>query len=330
MLCRMGCLLVLLCTVSCGEEELFEWTPSLLSEDRTLDAQSEYIIVLGDIQTYMRYDYNLPYFRQTMDWNWSQNRYGINIKCVLQVGDVTQSNSVTQWERFYGCTAPIADRIPVVVCTGNHDYSWDGHGKIYDRSSTHINEYAAFPTTEANILARFEPDRIENIVVANDIQGAPYDVLVLEFGPRTEVLEWANDYVASRPERKFIVMTHEYLTRDGQRITAGSYAEKQLRNTTWSSPEEIWRTLVRDNDNIVCVLCGHNGFSARLFSENAAGRKVPQILFNLQTLENGGDGWVQLWEIPAQGDSISVSVYNTIRREYHPKSTTSFKFRYRY
>ena len=43
-----------------------------------------------------------------------------------------------------------------------------------------------------------------------------------------------------------------------------------------------------------------------------------------------GDSWVQLWEFPEQGDSVSVSIYNTIRREFHSNPETSFKFRYRY
>lgn len=299
-------------------------------DDHVLNTQSEYFIVLGDIQEYTcRTDW-LSYYVGTMNWIWSQYQQGQSVKCILQVGDVTYENAVSQWKNYYNPTIKIAEKIPYLTCTGNHDYSWDEKSKINDRRSTLINSYAAFPSTVKNIVAYYEEEKIENIVVKNEIFGKRYDILVLEFGPRTEVVEWANNYVSSHPERRYILMTHEFLTRDGERVSSNSYAEAQIRNSTWSSPEDIWQKLVKENDNIVCVLCGHNGFSVQLFSENMSGRRVPQILFNLQYQENGGDGWIQLWEFPKQSDSVSVSVYNTIKKEFHSDPSTSFKFRYKY
>lgn len=322
-------LILLLCVFGCKKID-FGNPPVLVREDSILNNQSAYMIVLGDIQTYTMDAVNMPYLQNTISWIWSQKQYEKNISSILQVGDVTDCNSTQHWERFYDCTLPIAKEILYVTCVGNHDYDWDAEAKINDRKSTHINKYALFPLTSRSIVEYFEKGRMENIIVANTINGERCDILVLEFGPRVEVLKWADRYVSSHPDRKFILMTHEYLTRAGKRISEESYAELQLRNTTWTTPEQVWQQLVKNNDNIVCVLCGHNGFSAQLFSENSVGRKVPQILFNLQYQNNGGDGWIQLWEFPQQGDSVSVSVYNTITREFHPDPSTSFKFRYRY
>lgn len=299
-------------------------------EDLILNNQSEYIIVLGDLQIYTSQISNLPYYKGTMDWIWSQTQYGRSINCILQVGDVTDYNSAEHWQWFYNCTVAVAEKIPYITCTGNHDYDWDENGKIYNRNSSLINSYAAFPLTYEKITTFYEEGKIDNIVVSNKIFGEIYDIIVLEFGPRTEVVRWANEYVSSHPERKFILMTHEFLSRQGERVSSGSYAEWQIRNSSWSSPEDVWQKLVKDNDNIVCVLCGHNGFSTQLYSKNTAGRDVPQILFNLQYQENGGDGMIQLWEFPENSDSVSVKVYNTIKQEFHPDSSTSFKFRYRY
>lgn len=315
-----------LCFCSCVKEpsEVFPLT----DEDGSLKNDSAYIVVLGDIQEYTTF--YMPYLNHTMNWIRAQKLGGEAIDCILQVGDVTNTNNIAQWSHFYNATASVADEILYITCTGNHDYDWDRNQKINDRLSTRINEYASFPLTYAHIVAAFEPGRMENIVVKTTIGDFPCNILVLEFGPQAEVVEWANQYVIAHPDEKFILMTHEFLTGKGIRIASGSYAERQFHNTTWSSPEQVWQNLVKDNDHIICVLCGHNGFSAQLFSENSAGREVPQILFNLQYQENGGDGWVQLWEFPVQGDSVSVSVYNTIRREVHSDPATSFKFRYRY
>ena len=313
-------LLLLFFTSSCEKIEANNYEPHLLDKDPLLTSGSVYIAVLGDIQTYTNNNSYMPYLQHTMDWLFSQKRYGYSIDCILQVGDVTNNNTPVQWERFKNVTGPIAKEILYVACTGNHDYDWEG-SNINNRTSTRINDYALFPLTKANIIASFEPGKIENVVVSLMIHDEPYDLIVLEFGPRTEILKWADDYVSSRPNRKFILMTHEFLTAKGVR---SSY----IKN--WNSPEQVWQHLVKDNDNIVCVLCGHNGFSAKLFSKNSAGREVPQILFNLQYQVNGGDGWVQLWEFPEQSDSVTVSIYNTIRREFHTDPSTSFKFRYRY
>ena len=300
-----------------------------IPQNATLVNNAEYIIVLGDIQEYTNSSVCETYLHRTMGWISAQKQYGGQINCVLQVGDITNGNLRSQWDRFYNSTISTAEEILYVTCTGNHDYDWDSNYKINDRESTHINEYAKFPLTQENIVEYFETDKIENIVVANTIHNERYDILVLEFGPRTEVVEWANKYVSVNSDRKFILMTHEFLTREGERINTDSYAERQFRNTTWSSPEIVWQKLIDNNDNIVCVLCGHNGFSKQLYTKNRVGREVPQILFNLQYQENGGDGWVQLWEFPERSDSVTVKVYNTISYKNHPDSLT-FKFRYRY
>ena len=140
-------------------------------------------------------------------------------------------------------------------------------GEIVDRYSSLFTEYITPCAQNWPIASYFEPRRLENIVVSGQLQQMPYDILCLEFGPRSEVIAWANRYVASHRDRKFILLTHEFLTRNGERINKGSYAELQLRNTSYSTPEQLWQKLIKNNDNILCVLCGHNGFMQHLFSK---------------------------------------------------------------
>ena len=320
--------LLFILTISCEKKEFDR--QYLLPVDSILDTESTYIAILGDIQSYTYSEDYMPFLEYTMNWLRSQKRHGKNVVCILQDGDVTNGNTSVEWQRFNRVTETAAEEILYVASTGNHDYDWDKDNKIIGRRTTHISKYASFPLTLSKIEACYESGRIENMVIHNEIYGSRYDILVLEFGPRKEVLKWAQDYVSSHPDHNFLLLTHEYLTSEGKRITNDSHAELQLKNTTWSVPEDIWQKLVKNNDNIVCVLCGHNGFSSQLFTTNSFGREVPQILFNLQFLENGGDGWIQLWEFPPQSDTVNVSVYNTIRREIHPDKSTKFKFRYRY
>lgn len=321
--------------ISCSNDWNKTETPVVyklaLSLDTNLNEDSEYVVVLGDIQEYTAGKGYEGYYATTMNWILSQYMLGINIRCILQVGDLTNYNAENQYNVFYHYTLPVAEYLPFIACIGNHDYVWDKNGLINNRDRTSFSDYISFDSTDSLVVDRFESARMENIVVKNTIGGEPYNILVLEFGPRTEVLEWADAYVKQHQDSKFILLTHEYLTKKGERISYNSSAELQFRNTTWSSPEQVWQNLVKENDNIVCVLCGHNGFSTHIFSENSAGRQVPQILFNLQYQPNGGNGLIQLWEIPHNSDTIYIRTYDTVLQQWYADDEAhKFNFNYKY
>ena len=306
-----------------------DYHPTMVEADSVLKSDSEYIIVLGDLQCYTNISDYFSYYRDTMDWIWSQQQHGKNIKCVLQTGDITENNLRSQYDVFREFTAPTAEVLPYIACTGNHDYDWVDGSLIMDRNSTLFSEYLTFNVVDAKVEARFEPGRMENVIVRNIINGRRYDIIALEFGPRKEVVEWVKEHVLSHPERRYIVLTHEHLTSKGELATNGVYSVSQFRNTTVTTPKQLWENLISENDNIVCLLCGHNGFSAHLTTLNKSGRDVEQILFNLQYQANGGDGWVQIWEFPKDKDYATVDVYNTITSQFHP-DIHSFQFKYRY
>ena len=322
---------VLAAFTSCESQEVYEPTPlALMDLDKNPDLTSEYIVVIGDIQEYTANPALMPYYEATVQWIYSQYMQGMDIKCVLQVGDLTASNLYNEYQSFYNVTLPLAEEIPYIACIGNHDYTWGPNGEIGDRNQTWFSSYVSFDLTKSLIVDRFEEGRMENIVVKNYIWGKPYCILVLEFGPRKEVLEWANQYVSTHKDLKFILMTHEYLKGDA--MVMNSTAEAQFRNISCSSPEQIWRSLIKDNNNIAWVLCGHNGFYAHLASLNAYGRGVLQVLFNLQYQKNGGDGMIQLWEFPQGQDSAIVRIYNTISRQWFTQDgkVVELKFKYKY
>lgn len=327
MLHKLYGLILLFIFSGCGDyAELGE--PVVIKEH--FDTESEYIVLVGDIQEYTYNEYLAPYLDYTMRWLYLAKDMGVNIKSVLLTGDITSENTREEWDTFFGYAAPVARKLPFVSCIGNHDYAWNEVSEILDRNETLFSNYMTIYNAKAEVLARYEENRMENIVVKNRIFGEIYDILVLEFGPRSEVIEWANKYVSSNPDKKYILLTHEFLSSDGSIISVGSYAERQFRNTTKSSPKQLWDSLITCNDNIACVVCGHNGFSRLNHMKNDFGRDVPQILFNIQYQENGGNGMVEIWEMKQNSDSISVGIYNTISNEWIDMPDTAFKFRYRY
>lgn len=121
-------------------------------------------------------------------------------------------------------------------------------------------------------------------------------------------------------------MTHEWLDSNGERMEIGTHAEIHFKGcSSYSTPEDVWNLLVKNNDNIVCVLSGHEkAFSCVHLSENVFGRKVPQILFNLQFLPNGGDGIIQIWKFSDNSDSFFVYAYDTINGQYYKSDSSTF------
>lgn len=320
--------LIILCV---GCSDVVELEQPIVKMD-SMGLETEFIAVMGDVQEYTYANELRPYFQHTMDWLSIAKTKGLNLNCVLFTGDLTENNSAHDYIAFHSCVEGVAAQIPVVCCIGNHDYYWEkGTNYINNRFDTPFSQYVTFDNAKAEIVARFEKDRMENIVVENYILGERYDILSLEFGSRAEVVQWARTHVQTHPNRKYILLTHEFLWGDGRVMEDNEcWAVKQLCNTTVSAPMGLWDELIKDNNNIALVLCGHNGFSAINYMTNAAGRDVPLILFNLQYQVNGGDGMVELWEASEGNDSIRVGVYHTIRNEWCDAPETKFKFKYRY
>ena len=86
--------------------------------------------------------------------------------------------------------------------------------------------------------------------------------------------------------------------------------------------EAIWQKLVYPSKNICMVICGHEceiapykdnvGFS---IEKNAAGKDIPQMMFNAQTADgqwhgNGGDCWLRILEFLPDGRTVSVRTFS--------------------
>lgn len=289
-----------------------------------LDPEHSYIAVFGDLQTYTMGRF-IEYYQKSCEWIRGQYDSGIRICSILAVGDITQNNTPEQWLAFKTASDTVSSVIPFYVCPGNHDYSWSS-SKIYDRSNTRINAFAHFPITDEGIIEYYEDNDLSNYVAKTNVRPNLL-LLSLEFAPREDVLDWATDYVEKNPDKGFILMTHEWLTGDGERVVSDSDSELQLEGySSYTLPEYIWRQLVSPNNNILCVLCGHNGFSASNFTTNEFGRPVPQILFNLQSVTHGGSGLIQILEFESDYSTVNVFIYDTINNRVYDSDVASFPY----
>ena len=143
-------------------------------------------------------------------------------------------------------------------------------------------------------------------------------VLCLEFGPRDEVLNWANKVVAEHRRYKTIVVTHCYMNFDETKVGPGDKYNPHSYSWRGNDGEEMWEKFVRKHHTIILVLSGHilgDGLG-KLTSYSDHGTKVNQILANYQMLENGGNGWLRVMKFVPQENRIEFATYSPTLDEY--------------
>lgn len=296
---------------------------------RPLNPTSEYIAVFGDIQFYTNAG-RINLFKTSLDWITKQVDEGYKFNCVLHTGDVTHNcNYNLQWKYFGEAINGFYQKVPFISAIGDHDYKWPDNVHIDDRDDTYFSWFLTSPTTK--VIACFEPGKMENVVVMNYIHGKPFHILCLEFGPRTEVVEWAAKYVRSHPDQKFILLNHEYMENGGGLRVKDLKCKIRIRNSSYTTPTQLWESFVKQYDNIAWVICGHVGsLYSYMETPNVQGREVPQIQHNIQATQYMDDNWLMLWEFPKDGDKASVKIVNTASGELYDGKEELFSFKYLY
>jgi hypothetical protein len=193
----------------------------------------------------------------------------------------------------------------------------------------------------------FEPGHIENSFSLFAMGSGRWIVIALEFGPRNEVLAWADAVLKIFRDTPAIVITHAYLYRDGTRYdSVGSpnqqgnphgYIMMGQPGSSVNDGEEMWRKLIEPNHNVKIVLSGHDvsghglppGTASRLASTRSDGTVVHQILANYQTCVaapcatfgggqtvRGGNGFLRILRLSPSDQTISITTYSPYVDEY--------------
>lgn len=260
------------------------------------------IVLLGDPQNYVKYDYNQPVFELMTAWT-AHHIDSLRVKAVLCTGDLVDQNecilppfprfgnltSREQWTFVSRAFGRLDNKVPYLISTGNHDYG-------YTRSENSMTRFPEYFPIERNsqwkktIVAatnnRNGLPTLENAAMEiTDEHWGRILIIAVEFAPRDEVLSWARELVATPrfKDHTVILITHSYLTGfDSKRITKEGY-----KITPSNTGEGIWQKLVQPSANIRLVLCGHyatpnerldytTGFRT---DKNAAGHDVHQMMF---------------------------------------------------
>lgn len=263
-----------------------------------------------------------------------------NIVGVFHLGDITNDNLPEQWENAAKSMKLLDGKVPYCMAPGNHDYSKGG--SAVDRTSL-FGEY--FPPAHWKQQPAFggfydkEPERVENSYHFLSAGERKFLVLCLEFGPRKDVVRWANEIVAKHPKLEVILVTHAYMYSDSTRydhVTLGkkqnwnphTYGVAKASNGDVNDGQELWDHLVSTHPNFILTLNGHvlNDGLGRLTSQGAKTQDVHQLLVNFQMKPKGGDGWLRLLEFRADR-TVQVYDYSPTRNQVNASEENQFSLK---
>ncbi len=248
-----------------------------------------------------------------------------DIRFVAHLGDITDNNRPEQWKNAKQAMDVLKQAgIPYSLLPGNHDLG--NNGSANDRS-TLMNDFFK-PADYANSASvdYFEEGKLENSAHGFESPHGKFLVIALEFGPRNEVVAWADQQAAAHPDHTVIVTTHAYLFSDDTRYDLGKFGSKQTWNPKTyplaklgeiNDGEALWQKLVFRHPHIRFTLNGHvlNDGAARTVSPGKAGQNVHQILSNYQYGVKPdrpwhGGGYFRLMQFLADRKTVRVKTYS--------------------
>ncbi|MDP8246179.1 MAG: metallophosphoesterase [Candidatus Hinthialibacter antarcticus] len=241
------------------------------------------IVLMPDTQFYSE---KFPHLYQAQCQWIRDNAESQNIQFVIHLGDIVQNRNENEdeWKIARDAHRLLDGVVPYTVAPGNHDQD------VETRDSSFFNKYFPASDYETNEWygGRMGDDNDNNYCFL-DVDGLKFMIVNLEYEPSDEILAWADGVMKQHPDRRVIVATHKYMSPQG-RNDAGV---------------KVWEQLVKTNDNIFMVVCGHVGALSLQTSINDAGGVVYEILTDFQSMgEEGGGGWLRRLQFYPKVDRI--------------------------
>ena len=258
----------------------------------------------SDTQYYNENKDGHEYHHQVNIHDWIlANRPRMNIQYMFHTGDIVDNSSQdNQWanaDKAYDIIDN--EHLPYGVLAGNHDV---GH------KSEDYTEYGQ----------HFGADRYDNNPWYGEsyknnrghydlitVDGIDFIMIYMGWGIGDDEIKWLNEVLAKYPERKAILNFHEYL------LSSKGLGEE---------PQRIYNEVVSKNKNVCMVLSGHYHSAATRvdkFDDDGDGvpeRTVYQMLFDYQSLPEGGEGYLRLMHFSLNDRTITIKTYSPSEDSY--------------
>lgn len=236
-------------------------------------AQGDYsMVALPDTQ-FLSQSYPESYKKLT---KWVvDNEETYNIKALLHLGDMVNTNNDAQWN---ACTEAMAQleesTIPWMPMRGNHDASdW------FNRNFP----YQTYGPDRAWFVESYEDDKLDQSCWQVTAGGRDYLILSLGWAPTEGAIAWAEDIIKANPDKNVILIAHAFMYWNGTHIDPSDLDSPAFT----SSGQNIWDKLGAKYPNVVLGMGGHIGYPdlATNISKNGAGEDVTSILCDAQGID---------------------------------------------
>ncbi|MBO4351263.1 MAG: metallophosphoesterase, partial [Proteobacteria bacterium] len=252
----------------------------------------------------------------------SDKRQEKNIKAVIHLGDVTDTNDKSAWKLANKAYKKYLDTdankdLPYIVGPGNHDFKQCESNDVSVSTCTYARKSNFAKTDGGNFNAdRFkgrkwfgEFYKTTNSYITFNAGGIDFLVIALEYAPRKEAINWANKLIkdkeaerkaAGKPGYKVIIESHAYISPGASKKTPNPDANGYYQNgySTISadvvkalgdnalSGKEMYEQLTSRHNNIILVVNGHHSGSFFRLNKGKAGNVFGELVVDYQS-ENG-------------------------------------------
>ena len=266
------------------------------------------------------------------------NKDSLNLQHVLHVGDVTGSNTIGQWRHISDAYEALdAVGLQYSLLPGNHDQASGGSAANHSSNIGAFfgpDRYFAGATGPHGVYDGEPGQTMNNFKTFTAPDGTKWIVLSLEFGPRDDVLRWADEVLGEYADHRAILATHHYTNMaDIAGPNSGPlYAEGTGKNYTMrfqpdgvNDGRDMWDTLLSKHGNVSMMFSGHvfgDGAETQVrYGEQ--GNPVFQIFVNYQNgvarvaqtagdpnlPGNGGNGAMRLIVVDPDNKTMSTETY---------------------
>jgi 3',5'-cyclic AMP phosphodiesterase CpdA len=255
-----------------------------------------------------------------------------NIAYVFHLGDITNNNTPIEWEHAADAFSILDGVVPYAIVPGNHDYGPSGDASTRE---TLMNDYLSYARISAwtTFGGAYQTGKLDNTYHLFSVGKRDFVLLALEFGPRDEVIQWANTIMTNNPDRYGIMITHAYLNNNDLRYDWKDTGHPQdFDPHFYATPgvndgEELWQKLVRKH-RFIMVVNGHvlGDGTGYLASKTDTGITCHQVLANYQFRTLGGEDYMRLFEFLADGRTVRVHTYSPLYDSFLNDPDQSFSF----
>lgn len=291
------------------------------------------IIILPDTQNYTSKYPDI--LHKQMDWI-VKNKNLLNIQYVVHMGDITDKNQKDEWEVASSSYKILENAgIPYSIVYGDNDIrNPNKHDNNYDgiRHTELLNRY--FPASRFDKPDSgwkggfFKSGEIDNYYCLFNYKDYKLMIMNLEVAPRNAVLNWADSIISSNASRKAIVVTHDYIDRNGKRLddlkSFGMDGRDINGKLKGNNADGVFKKLINNNSNIFMVLCGHKAGAIQKTikiegsQDSEEKRKVFEILTDYQderldgSGKKSGNGLLRILKFHPEKKEIVLSTVNSI------------------